>query len=241
MYELDICVLYPEYLNLYGDSGNVLILQKRMEWRGHRTNIHKVSIGDEFVPGQYDIIFISGGHDNGQRHVCADFNYKADSLKKTIEEEKVIFAICAGFQLLGRHYDSLREGRLEMSGILDFYTENDSPRCRGDMIVRRKNGCMISGYENHSGRTYLGKGLEPFGFVEKGLGNNGSDGTDGVHYKNTFGTYCHGPALISSPEFADELLRLALENKYGEAELSPLKDEMERKAGEVLIRRYMKK
>lgn len=240
MYELDICVLYPEYLNLYGDSGNIVILQKRMEWRGHRVNIHNVSVKDVFEPERYDMIFIGGGHDNGQRHICKDFNQKSRSLKKTMEEGQVIFAICAGFQLLGKYYDSLQEGKLQMSGLLDFYTEKDSPRCRGDLIIRQENGCRISGYENHSGRTYLGEGLRPFGIVEKGTGNNESDGVDGVHYKNTFGTYCHGPVLVSAPDFADELLLLALKNKYGDAELTSLQDELEREAGKVLLKRYLK-
>lgn len=241
MYELDICVLYPDFLNLYGDLGNIHILQKRMEWRGHKVNIHSVSVGDVFCPEKYDMIFIGGGHDNGQKMIYKDFNRKAAALKETMEAGQVIFAVCAGFQLLGKFYDSMEDGKMEFSGLLDFYTENDSPRCRGDIIVKRDNGTHICGYENHSGRTYLGEGLKPFGVVEEGIGNNGKDSTEGVHYKNTFGTYCHGPILAASTAFADELLLLALEKKYGKVELEPLEDGLEKEAATILIKRYLDK
>lgn len=230
MYELDICILYSEYLNLYSDLVNAQILQKRMEWRGHKMNLHYLGEGQCLSTEKYDMFLIGGGTDIAQKRLLADFKKKAEALKECMEQGKVILAVSEGFQLFGKYYVSLAYGKIEMSGLLPFYTEEDSPRLKGNLLVRREDGSFVTGFENHWGRTFLTEGLQPLGTVEAGSGNNGTDLTEGVHYKNLFGTYCHGPVLSTAPEFADELLTLALLNKYKEAELPPLDDRLEKEA-----------
>lgn len=230
MYELDICILYSEYLNLYSDLVNAQILQKRMEWRGHKVKLHYAGEGQKFSAQKYDLFLIGGGTDIAQRRLLPDFKEKTELLKGCMEQGKVMLAVSEGFQLFGKYYVSLEYGKIKMSGILPFYTEEDSPRLKGNLLVRRENASLVTGFENHWGRTYLEQGLQPFGTVETGSGNNGIDLTEGIHYKNFFGTYCHGPVLATAPEFADELLTLALLNKYKEAELTCLDDSLEKEA-----------
>lgn len=95
-------------------------------------------------------------------------------------------------------------------------------------------GMEVVGFENHSGRSYLGEGVQPLGRVLAGYGNNGEDGTEGVRYRNVFGTYSHGPLLPKNPALCDRLLLTALERKYGVRELEPLDDAAEQHAFEEM-------
>ena len=240
--ELNICHLYPDLLNVYGDVGNILILKHRAEERGIKVNIINVSLNDEFNADDYDIVFFGGGQDYEQSIVSADLmNNKKEELSKYINNGKVLIAICGGYQLLGKYYTAPSGERIEGLGILDIYTEAGDTRFIGDTVIYNEDfNETYVGFENHSGRTYL-NGLKPLGKCIHGYGNNGSDGYEGCIYKNTFGSYFHGSFLSKNPEFADRLLIIALQNKYGkEITLEPLKDEFELKAKQSIIERLKK-
>lgn len=228
---LKIAHLYPDMLNLYGDSGNILCLQKRLEWRGIEYNTSRINIGDRCNLSDYDIVFIGGGQDFEQSLVLDDLGRGMDvSLKKAVENDTVILAVCGGFQLLGKYYKTHTGDIMEFANILDFYTVGKEKRLIGNYAFKTSEKMEIIGFENHSGRTYLGKHVKPFGRIIKGYGNNGKDRTEGVRYKNTFGTYCHGPILPKNPEFADMLIKKALDRKYGKVELSELDNSYEKLA-----------
>lgn len=142
--------------------------------------------------------------------------------------------------MLGKYYKTYDGKLLEYMGALDFYTEGKEERMIGNYAFKMKEGIEVIGFENHSGRTYLGKGVEPLGKMIKGYGNNGEDGTEGVRFLNTFGTYSHGPVLPKNPEFADLLISKAIENKYGKSELVPLNDLLESKARAQVMKLYIK-
>ena len=142
--------------------------------------------------------------------------------------------------MLGKYYQTYDGKKLEYLGALDFYTVGKEERMIGNYAFKTKEGIEIVGFENHSGRTYLGKGVEPLGKMIKGYGNNGEDGTEGVRYKNTFGTYSHGPILPKNPQFADLLISLAIKNKYGSQKLKTLDDNFENKAKKQVMSLYLK-
>lgn len=220
---LEIAHLYPDLLNLYGDSGNVLCLQKRCEWRNIECRVHPLVSGADFDFDKYDIIFIGGGQDSEQSVVLNDLtDRKVNSLQNAVNVGKTVLAICGGYQLLGKYYETHDGKRMNFTGILDFYTVGKEKRLIGNYEFKTKDKIRIIGFENHSGRTYLGDDVSPLGRVIKGFGNNGKDKTEGVRFKNTFCSYCHGPMLPKNPDFADLLIKSALETKYGKAELEPL-------------------
>lgn len=225
---IKIAHLYPDLLNLYGDSGNVLCLQKRLMWRNIECKTDLLYADSYFDLNNYDIIFIGGGQDFEQRLVLKSLGKGvADNLHSAIENEVCVLAVCGGFQLLGKYYQTNKGDVLNFTGILDFYTVGKSKRLIGNYIFKTEEKIRIMGFENHSGRTYLSKNLNPLGKVLMGCGNNGKDGTEGVRYKNTFGTYCHGPILPKNPDFADLIIENALLRKYGNAELSPIDNTLE--------------
>jgi CobQ-like glutamine amidotransferase family enzyme len=239
--ELNICHLYPDLLNVYGDLGNILILKYRAEQRGIQVNIHNISLGDPFDPSKYDIAFFGGGQDYEQSIVSEDLNQtKKSGLTEYIESGKVFLCICGGFQLLGKHYTTPDGEKLAGLGLLDIYTEGGDVRFIGNTVIHNEefNETYV-GFENHCGRTYIGN-LKPLGKVIAGYGNNGEDGYEGCIYKNCFCTYFHGSLLSKNPEFADRLMSTALSNKYGEIELAPLDDTIELKAKEFIVRRESK-
>lgn len=234
--ELNICHLYPDLLNVYGDMGNILILKHRAELRGIKVNIINVSLGDDFNKDSYDIVFFGGGQDFEQAIVSKDLiETKKDLIAEYIEDEKVLLAICGGYQLLGKYYTTPTGEKLDGLNILDIYTEGGDTRFIGNTVILNEefNETYV-GFENHSGRTHIGN-LKPLGKCIHGYGNNGESGYEGCIYKNTFCTYFHGSLLAKNPELADRMLKLALDKKYESVNLEPLDDTLELKAKEHII------
>lgn len=237
--ELNICHLYPDLLNVYGDVGNILILKDRAERRGIKVNIVNISLKDDFNGDDMDIVFFGGGQDYEQSIVSEDLKTnKREEIAKYIEEGKVFLAICGGYQLLGKYYRAPNGEKLEGLGILDIYTEGGDTRFIGNTVIQNEeyNETYV-GFENHSGRTYINN-LKPLGKCVYGYGNNGEDGYEGCIYKNTFCTYFHGSLLSKNPELADRMLILALNKKYGEVQLDEIDDTFPLKAKEIIKEKY---
>lgn len=239
--ELKICHLYPDVLNLYGDRGNIACMKKRLSWRGIGCSVTELPLGVRDDLTGYDLFFIGGGQDFEQTVLLGDLRAgRSGDIRAAAEDGKPFLCICGGYQLLGTGYRTADGQECEYTGILDFYTEGSPDRMIGNYAFRlgeESGGGVVVGFENHGGRTRLGAGLSPLGTVLKGCGNNGSDGTEGVRYKNVFGTYSHGPVLPKNPDFCDHILAAALTRKYGTAELSPLDDAAETAAREAMLSR----
>lgn len=222
MYELNICHLYPDLLNLYGDRGNVIVIKKRCEWMGIKPNITNISIGDSFDAEKFDMVIIGGGQDYEQELIRPDLiDSKSSEIKNYIESGKVMLAICGGYQLLGHYYKTADGKELNYLGALDFATVAGDTRLIGDIVFKcdflktDSSDVTIVGFENHIGKTYLGSGVQPMGHVIKGFGNNGEDGTEGAVYKNTICSYSHGSLLPKNSILSDYMINTALELKYG--------------------------
>lgn len=238
---LKICHLYPDVLNLYGDTGNLICLKKRLEWRGIDAEITPLPVGETANFTKFDLFLIGGGQDFEQQVLLTDLRgRKGREIVSAVEDGKVFLAICGGYQMLGQYYRTREGVQCDFIGALDIHTEGASPRLTGNYMFQCEpdsSGACIVGFENHSGRTYLGEKVHPLGTVLSGYGNNGQDGTEGCRYNNVFGTYCHGPILPKNPTFADHLLKTALQRKYPDAKLAPLDDTMELKAHDYMQQR----
>ena len=239
--ELRVCHLYPEVLNLYGDRGNIRCLQKRLSWRGIDCTVDEVGIGDKRSLRDYDLFLVGGGQDFEQEVLLGDLKAgKGEELRAAVEDGRTFLCICGGYQMMGHYYQTYDGVKCEFLGAVDFYTEGSKERMIDNYAFElgvESGGSTVVGFENHSGKTYLGPGVSPLGKVLKGYGNNGEDGTEGVRYRNVFGTYSHGPVLPKNPEFADCLLQTALNRRYGTgtAALEPLEDRFEKLAHESVL------
>ena len=240
--ELKICHLYPDILNLYGDRGNILCMQKRLEWRGIDVTVTGVSIGQALKVADYDLLFVGGGQDFEQEVLLGDLaGEKTAELKAGIEDGLPVLAICGGYQMLGQYYKTWDGQQCDFTGALDLYTIGSKERMIGNYLFTCDElNCEIVGFENHSGKTYLGAGVKAMGKVLAGFGNNGEDDTEGARYKNVFATYSHGCLLPKNPKLADYILKTALERKYGTAELTPLDDTLEQRAHDYMQNRLTK-
>lgn len=235
MTKLRIAHMYPREMNIYGDTGNVLVLSRRLEWRGLPFEIVPVGVGNE-LPGDIDIILGGGGQDAAQGDIGEDFVARASQLRSMADDGVVMLAICGAFQLLGREFRTQTGRVIPGAGILDVETVGSSTRLIGNHSVETKWGRLV-GYENHSGLTRLFDGTVPLARTVQGRGNNGEDSTEGAVRGNVFGTYLHGPVLAKSPAFADELLRRAFERRGVSEPLEPLDDELELRAASVATTR----
>jgi CobQ-like glutamine amidotransferase family enzyme len=236
---LTICHLYPDLLNLYGDRGNVIALQRRCEWRGIDVSVEKLTMGESFDPEKYDIVFLGGGQDYEQQIIREDVVMsKGPDIKTAIEDGVVFLCVCGGYQLLGKYYRTWDGTTIDFLGAIDLWTVGGKKRMIGNLIFDSADG-LIVGFENHSGKTYLGAGVEPLGKVVSGCGNNGEDGFEGARYRNVFCTYSHGSVLPKNPAFADRLISTALLRKYPLASpLAPLDDSLELQAHLSAIQRF---
>lgn len=229
--ELKICHMYPDVLNLYGDRGNVLCMTRRLAWRGIDASVTKLPIGRRESLVGFDIVFIGGGQDFEQQVLLDDLHRGKDKeIVAAIEDGVTFLTICGGYQMMGSYYETYDHKRCDFIGAVDLYTVGSKQRMIGNYKFRCSEGAggsVAVGFENHSGKTWLGKGVDPLGTVLAGFGNNGEDGTEGVHYKNLFGSYSHGPLLPKNPALCDLLLLTALRRKYGVDALDPLDDAAE--------------
>lgn len=232
---LKIVHLYPKEMNIYGDNGNTLVLQKRLEWRGIGAQVVHIGVGDE-LPKDVDIIVSGGGQDKGQIIVENDLHARADALKSLANDGVTMLLICGTYQLFGHRFITQKEEIIKGIGVLDIETRGGPRRLIGNITTSTEYGELV-GYENHSGLTYIGSDSKMFGSVISGAGNNGEDKTEGAVSQNVFGTYLHGPVLPKNPRFADALLSLALNRKFGTQELSPLDDGLENTAHSVAVTR----
>ena len=213
--KLRICHLYGNLMNTYGDNGNLLMLQHRAKKLGYEVETTLISLEEDFNPDDFDIVMFGGGQDYEQTVVAKDLQNKKDALIQYIEDNGVVIAICGGFQLLGRYYVNASGERLNGISAIDVCTNGQFPnRLIGDVeIVNEEFGETYLGYENHIGRTYLGKNMKPLGKVVKGYGNNEEDHVEGCHYKNVFCSYFHGPILVRNQHLADRIIETAAERQ----------------------------
>ena len=241
--ELKICHLYPDILNLYGDRGNILCMEKRLRWRGIDVATEGVSIGDTLDASKYDLIFVGGGQDFEQEVLLEDLNGgKTAALKSAIEDGTAVLAICGGYQMLGHYYETWDGQKCAFTGAVDLYTVGSKQRMIGNyMFTCDELDLTVVGFENHSGKTYLGSGVKPMGKVLAGYGNNGEDGLEGARYQNVFATYSHGCLLPKNPKLCDHILATALTRKYGACELQPLDDALESAAHAYMCARLSQK
>ena len=230
--ELNICHLYPDILNLYGDRGNIITMKRRLEDRGIKVNIDECSIGQPLNADKYDIFFIGGGQDFEQEVLLRDLSSgKAQDIRTAVEEEKTFLAICGGYQMLGEYYKTWDGVQLDFIGAIGVHTIGAKERMIGTYMFRttpESGDTVVVGFENHSGKTYLSEQVAPLGMMLSGNGNNGEDKTEGARYKNVFGTYSHGSLLPKNPVLCDFILQTALNHRYDGAEpLAPLDDTLE--------------
>ena len=217
-YELRIAHLYGNLMNTYGDNGNILMLKYVAEKLGAHVTVDIVSLKDRFDPEVYDIAFFGGGQDYEQTIVSEDLPDKKEDIERFIDDDGVVLAICGGFQLLGQYYIEASGKRIEGLGIMGHYTLNqENNRYIGDIKIHNEEfNETYYGFENHQGRTILAEDEKPLGKVIYGNGNNKEDGGEGVHYKNVFGSYFHGPILSRNANLAYRLVTTALKKKYGQ-------------------------
>lgn len=213
---LRVVHLYPDALNLYGDGGNAMVIERRCAWRGIPVRVDDVHMGDELDLDTADIVLIGGGADRDQLAVAHELRSQRDALASYVEDDGVMLAICGSYQLLGRSY-YMGDKKIEGLGIIAADTVRGDGRLTGNVAVRTElSDEPFVGFENHGGRTYLDEGERPLGTsTVPGAGNNGKDGLEGCLHRNLIGTYLHGPALSKNPDLADWLIERALERRVG--------------------------
>jgi len=228
--------LYPDYLNIYADRGNIAVLARRAALRGHALDIHAVGIGQEIDPDAFDLLYVGGGQDREQALVAPDLAAKSEALHVAHARGVAFLAVCGGYQLLGRGYRARDGSFLPGVGLFPHETVAGERRMIGDVLLECElapgERRLLAGFENHAGRTILDSAAEPLGRVLFGYGNDGESGFEGCRLGRAIGTYLHGPLLPRNGWLADWLLSQALAHATGlqDPTLAPLEDVLEEAA-----------
>ena len=239
--KLTIGWLYPKQMSTYGDRGNVLTLRQRCLWRNIEVEIIEIDLKEKINPKRIDLFFFGGGQDRAQFEVSKDLQkFKTDFLKESVDLKAVFLSVCGGYQLLGNYYKAPTGEELPGVGLLDIFTIASDKRMIGNILIESNvsiPGKTLVGFENHSGKTFLGKNAIQLGRVVVGHGNNGEDRTEGAIQNNVFGCYLHGPLLPKNPAFADYLIEKALKRKNSSFKLKELQDDFETAAHRSSVKR----
>jgi lipid II isoglutaminyl synthase (glutamine-hydrolysing) len=211
--------LYPSYLNIYADRGNIAVLAARAAWRDVALEVKTIGPGDP-TPEDVDLFYVGGGQDREQALIAPDLAARGPVLAEAVVGGAAALAVCGGYQLLGRFYRDRAGDELPGAGVLPLYTVAGERRMIGDVLLEceLEPGDLrtLAGFENHAGRTILDEGAEPLGRVVSGFGNDGESGYEGCRLGSAVGTYLHGPLLPRNPWLADWLLAQALGHRTGE-------------------------
>jgi len=227
--------LYPDYLNIYADRGNIAVFANRALWRGIGLQVEPIGVGDEVRSGAHDLLYIGGGQDREQAMIAPDLAAKGEAIRAAVSDGAAVLAVCGGYQLLGRFYRDRSGAELPGAGLFPLFTVAGERRMIGDCLLECElepgERRTLAGFENHAGITRLDDGAEPLGRVVAGFGNDGESGYEGCRLGTAVGTYLHGPLLPRNPWLADWLLTQALTHRLGAApELEQLPEELEREA-----------
>jgi len=239
--------LYPEYLNIYADRGNIAVLARRAALRGHQLEVRAVGLGDALDPSAHDLLYVGGGQDREQGLVAPDLEAKSEAVWTAHARGVALLAVCGGYQLLGRGYRGRDGSFMPGVGLFAHETVAGDNRMIGDVLLEceLEPGLkrQLAGFENHAGQTVLDPGAEPLGRVVHGFGNDGRSGFEGCRLGRAVGTYLHGPLLPRNPWLADWLLAQALAHATAGAPpaLAPLDDELESSAFRVAAGRARKR
>jgi lipid II isoglutaminyl synthase (glutamine-hydrolysing) len=235
--------LYPDYLNIYADRGNVAVLERRAAWRGIDLGVTPIGLGEVLDPGAYDLLYVGGGQDREQALIAPDIAARSEALAEAVAGGAAVLAVCGGYQLLGRFYRDRYGSELPGAGLLPLYTVAGVRRMIGDVLLECElepgERRSLAGFENHAGRTMLHDEETALGRVVAGFGNNGESGYEGCRVGRVIGTYLHGPLLPRNPWLADWLLaQAAAHNTGGDPPvLEPLADALEIEAHSVAAAR----
>jgi CobQ-like glutamine amidotransferase family enzyme len=236
--------LYPDYLNIYADRGNIAVLHRRATLRGHELDISALGLGDDVDPDAFDLLYVGGGQDREQALIAPDLAAKGSGISAAVDRGAALLAVCGGYQLLGRGYRGRNGSFMPGAGLFPHETVAGERRMIGDVLLASElepgAAGTLAGFENHAGRTRLDPGAEPLGRVIAGFGNDGESGFEGCRVAAAIGTYLHGPLLPRNPWLADWLLSRALAHAGGGGtpkELEPLPDELEAQAHAVSAQR----
>ncbi len=236
--DLHINFLYPDLMNIYGDRGNIIAMQRRAEWRGITVYVHHTSLGAALDPARDDFYFFGGGQDRQQIAVAHDLRgAKGDQLREAVEAGAVMLGICGGYELLQHYYRPHQGDELPGIGLFDAYSVAGDTRFIGNVVVETDFVGELVGFENHSGLTFLNPGCRPLGRSLVGYGNNGRDGQEGAVYKTAYGCWIHGSLLPKNPRFTDYLLTQALHRRHGDVDLPPLDNALEAAAHTTAVGR----
>ena len=212
---IDIVSLYYNDMNIYGDTGNLLIMARRLYLKGFEPIIHPYNPGDEW-PEHADVILGGGGQDSGQRNIQSDLHMRAGLLRDLASKDIPMLMICGMYQLFGKSFETIGGDIIPGISVFDAVTIGKKERLVGNLVENSARFGTLAGYENHSGQTYLSGTTVPLGNVRSGVGNNSEEKTEGAVFHNVIGTYMHGPILSKNPGVADFLIHSAVDNRYGE-------------------------
>lgn len=238
--KLNVCWMYHDIMDLYGDRGNIMVLKKRCLDRGIEFDVQTCGIGEEIDLAAFDLVFFGGGADKEQNLIIEDLKSRKANIQEALNQQTFFFLVCGGYQLFGKYYVDANSNKIEGLGFFEYETAAglNKERCIGNIVIEcemENERFLVVGFENHGGQT---KNVEmPFGRVLAGYGNDISSKKEGFYNGQVLGTYLHGPLLPKNPKLADKIITKSLSKRYGSIVLEDLEDSLEKEAHRSILKK----
>ena len=207
-----VCIelLYPEFNHLYGDTGNIRYLCKKLHDAGCETELVQTHLQDRpaFTQGDIGFLYVGPCTERQQLLQLQALQPWKQALAERMDTDGVTLMTGNAFELLGQCIRCCDGSEQPALALLPAYAQRFSRLRYNDLCVGSWQGLDIVGFKNQLSHSYLlpdGK-LEAFAHMRKGCGLNPESREEGFCRNHFFATYLVGPLLPLNPLFADKVL-----------------------------------
>ena len=231
--------LFYDLLNLYGENGNVMALEKALTSQGIDVEIKNLSLDTEpWNLEELDVIYIGAGTEQNQLLALNTLVKYKEKVNQVIINNKLFIATGNSIELFGKSIKCDDE-TIDTLALFDYTTERTKKRIVSECVFNYDEiADKILGFENHHGKII---GItEPLFTVEKGFSSDLISPVEGFRKNNFYGTYLIGPLLARNPKLLEKICKELILAKDANFELKSFNLEIEQKAHDKFINKYDK-
>lgn len=194
---MKIAYLYYDFLNLYGESGNIKIISNILKQNKIKHEILYLSLDDELDFNSYDLVYIASGTEDNQKIALNHLSKYKKDIKKYIDDNKFMLVTGNSVDLFGEKI--IADTEYKGLQIFDYIVKQEKRKMEEVYIDGNIINKKILGFINNN--SYISE-------VKYPLFEN-----EGIKYNNFYATYILGPILVRNPEFLKYFLNKLTDKK----------------------------
>lgn len=237
MNDVNILWLYDDLLDLYGDSGNLLVLTQRLQELGLTVKVTRLSLQDELDLNLYSLVYIGPGKAKNLTKAAEHFTRFAPVVREAVENGLPFFVTGNARLLFGRSFTDEDGTQHPGIGLFDYTGRDTGAVFISDVISCPGFAPEEKGYGFVNRTAHIdGNTRDPLFTVLRGAGDNEAEGgNEGNLYRNFMGTWQLGPVLVKNPHLLREVLRRVAPGAYRELDFTLEQKALDRTLAEFML------